>query len=135
MNLNGSRKIGAWDENALLVETVKALGNGVPVRTSFPSALSEWLDGCPLDRETLWAGLHASWNGLGTESEPTQLPFFLAPKSFQYLRPLLYTSDSTGVCVISTFWARAYLEAWHWVHPLICLWFSEVSESPYWDYP
>lgn len=82
MNLNGSRKTQTWNENALLVVTVKALGNGVPVRTAFPSALSEWLDGCQLDRETFWASLHASWNGLGTESEPIQLPSFLASKNF-----------------------------------------------------
>lgn len=107
----------------------------MPVRTAFPSVLSEWLDGCPLDRETLWAGLHASWNGLGTESEPTQLPS-LAPMSFQYLRPLHSTLlILMRVCVINKFWARAYLQAWQWVHSLICLWFSEVSESTYWDYP
>lgn len=99
MNLNGSRNIETWNENALRVVTVKALGNGVPVRTAFPGALSEWLDGCLLDRETFWARLHASWNGLGTESEPIQLPSFLAPKSFQYLRPLHSTLlILMGVC-------------------------------------
>lgn len=53
-------KIEIWDENELLEEAGKGLGDGVPVKLALFSALSEWLCGCLLDRDTLWQDLHTS---------------------------------------------------------------------------
>lgn len=51
-------KIEIWNENKL-EEIIKGLESGVPFRPVLPSTLSEWLDGCPLDR-LYGQGLHTS---------------------------------------------------------------------------
>lgn len=80
-------------------------------------------------------------SGLWMRTTPT--PLMPGSQELSVLRASAeYTSDSyESVSYPSLrrgrnkFWARAHLEARHWVHSLICLWFSEVPESAYWDCP
>lgn len=54
-------------------ELLEDIENGVLVRSAFPSAFSDGLMAVHLT-QTLWAGLHASWNGLGTVNQNHPAP-------------------------------------------------------------
>lgn len=123
-------------------ESVKGLENGVPIRPAYPSTLSERLGGCPPNRESEGASAWLlEWAWAVEENRPS--PLVPGSQELSVLRASAeYTSDSYRSVPYPSlhrgrnkFWAGAHLEAWHWVHSLVRLWFSEVPESSYWDCP